>query len=158
MRRIEALLEEYGSSHKNETNKKVHWICVPAIFWSVVALIYSIPHDSLTYIFGVGYFNNWAVIVLGIVMVYYLILSVPLGIGMFFVSVLAIWLASMADQVSFLPLWAIALIVFAAAWIGQFWGHKVEGKKPSFLKDLQFLLIGPAWLMHFIFKKLGIKY
>lgn len=158
MRKIDALLEEYGSSHKNETNKKVHWICVPAIFWSVVALIYSIPNNQLTYIFGSGYINNWAVIVLILVMVYYFTLSVPLGIGMFFVGVLAIALARVADHAEFLPLWAIALIVFTLAWIGQFWGHKVEGKKPSFFKDLQFLLIGPAWLMHFIFKKLGIQY
>jgi len=158
MRKIDALLEEYGSSHKNETNKKVHWICVPAIFWSVVALIYSIPNDHLTYVFGNGYINNWAVVVLAVMMIYYLTLSIPLGIGMFFVSVLAIAIARMADSAEFLPLWAIALIVFVVAWIGQFWGHKVEGKKPSFFKDLQFLLIGPAWLMHFIFKKLGISY
>jgi len=158
MRRIDALLEEYGSSHQNPTNKRVHWICVPAIFWSVVALIYSIPNDSLTYIFGTGYLDNWAVIVLGVVMIYYLTLSIPLGIGMFFVAVIGISIARLADQANFLPLWAIALIVFTAAWIGQFWGHKVEGKKPSFFKDLQFLLIGPAWLMHFIFKKIGISY
>jgi uncharacterized membrane protein YGL010W len=55
-------------------------------------------------------------------------------------------------------LWIIALVIFVAAWAGQFYGHKVEGKKPSFLKDLQFLLIGPAWLMHFLFEKWGIKY
>jgi len=58
----------------------------------------------------------------------------------------------------YLPLWAIAVIVFALAWVGQFYGHKVEGKKPSFLKDIQFLLIGPAWLMHFIYRRLGITY
>jgi uncharacterized membrane protein YGL010W len=52
----------------------------------------------------------------------------------------------------------IALSIFAFSWIVQFLGHKIEGKKPSFLKDIQFLLIGPAWLMHFIYKKLNIKY
>jgi uncharacterized membrane protein YGL010W len=56
------------------------------------------------------------------------------------------------------PLWMVSIIIFAVAWIGQFYGHKVEGKKPSFFKDLQFLLIGPAWLMHFIYKRLGIPY
>jgi uncharacterized membrane protein YGL010W len=55
-------------------------------------------------------------------------------------------------------LWIIALVIFVAAWAGQFYGHKVEGKKPSFLKDLQFLLIGPAWLMHFLFEKWGVNY
>jgi len=158
MRKIDALLEEYGSSHKNATNKKVHWICVPLIFWSVVALLYSIPNDMLTYAFGVGYFNNWAVVVLGIVLIYYISLSIPLSFGMLVFAIICIAVARWADQLNFLPLWGIALIVFFLAWIGQFWGHKIEGKKPSFLKDLQFLLIGPAWLMHFIFKKIGVKY
>ncbi len=57
-----------------------------------------------------------------------------------------------------LPLWAVSLAAFAGAWVGQFVGHKIEGKKPSFLKDVQFLLIGPAWLLSFVFKKLGITY
>ncbi len=158
MRKIDSLLEEYGRSHKNDTNKKIHWICVPAIFWSVVALIYSIPNALLLSVFGDTYLSNWAVIVLVLVVVYYFSLSIPLGLGMAFVGVLAIALSSTVSQIEILPLWTIALIVFFIAWVGQFWGHKIEGKKPSFLKDLQFLLIGPAWLMHFIFKRLGVKY
>ena len=158
MRRIDALLEEYGASHKNETNKMVHCVCVPLIFWSVVALLYSIPNDMLTYAFGAGYFNNWAVVVLGIVLIYYVSLSIPLSFGLVVFAIVCIAVARWADQLGFLPLWAIGLIVFFLAWVGQFWGHKIEGKKPSFLKDLQFLLIGPAWLMHFIYKKVGVKY
>ena len=56
------------------------------------------------------------------------------------------------------PLWIFSVIIFVIAWIGQFIGHKIEGKKPSFIEDLQFLLIGPAWLLSFIYKKIGIKY
>ena len=52
--------------------------------------------------------------------------------------------------------WIVAAVLFVAAWVGQFWGHKVEGKKPSFFKDVQFLLIGPAWLLSFIYKRVGI--
>jgi uncharacterized membrane protein YGL010W len=57
-----------------------------------------------------------------------------------------------------LPVWQTSLGLFVLAWIGQFIGHKIEGKKPSFFKDVVFLLIGPAWLMHFIYKKLDIAY
>ena len=56
------------------------------------------------------------------------------------------------------PVWQICLVVFIAAWIGQFIGHKIEGKKPSFLKDIVFLLIGPAWLLSKIYRKVGLKY
>jgi len=52
----------------------------------------------------------------------------------------------------------IYVFIFLVAWVGQFYGHRIEGKKPSFLKDLQFLMIGPAWLLHFIYRKAGIRY
>lgn len=55
-------------------------------------------------------------------------------------------------------LWLICTIIFILSWIGQFIGHKIEGKKPSFLDDLKFLMIGPIWLLHFILKKFRIKY
>jgi uncharacterized membrane protein YGL010W len=55
-------------------------------------------------------------------------------------------------------LWLVCLVIFVIAWIGQFIGHNIEGKKPSFLTDLKFLLIGPIWLLHFIFKKFSIRY
>ena len=51
-----------------------------------------------------------------------------------------------------------SIIVFIFAWILQFLGHKIEGKKPSFFKDIQFLLIGPAWLLAFIYNSFKIKY
>jgi uncharacterized membrane protein YGL010W len=73
-------------------------------------------------------------------------------------GVLCLFLVNAITILDVAPLWAISLIIFVLAWFGQFYGHKVEGKKPSFFKDLQFLLIGPAWLMHFIYKRLGIPY
>jgi uncharacterized membrane protein YGL010W len=73
-------------------------------------------------------------------------------------GVLCLFLINIIVRTLDTPLWVISLIIFFVAWIGQFYGHKVEGKKPSFLKDIQFLLIGPAWLMHFIYKRLGIPY
>jgi uncharacterized membrane protein YGL010W len=77
---------------------------------------------------------------------------------MFLFSALSLAIANFLAIVSPIPLWIICLSIFFVAWIFQFYGHKVEGKKPSFLKDVQFLLIGPAWLMHFIYKKIGLAY
>lgn len=159
MRKIDDLLYEYGLSHQNETNKTIHWICVPAIFFSIVGLIYSIPSDFLSGLMPfLGSFANWATLILIVVLFYYVSLSPPLALGMFFFSAVCLALANLLDLVSPIPLWAISIGIFVIAWIFQFWGHKIEGKKPSFLKDLQFLLIGPAWLMHFIYKKLGLAY
>lgn len=161
MRRIDQLLIEYGSSHQNTTNKKIHWICVPLIFLSVVGLIWSIPSLFLQEILAAdGYspYANWATVLLVVVILYYLTLSVPIGIGMIIFSTICLVLVRQVERLNFAPVWQVFLVVFVLAWIGQFYGHKVEGKKPSFLKDLQFLLIGPAWLLHFVYKKLGIRY
>ncbi len=154
MRKIDRLLSEYGESHQNVTNKTIHWICVPLIFFSVVGLIASIPSTLLQNLFGV--YANWATVVMILVLVYYLSLSVSLSVGMGLFVVTCLYAAKVISGIA--PLWLLSIIIFVVAWIGQFYGHKVEGKKPSFLKDLQFLLIGPAWLMHFIYKRIGIPY
>jgi uncharacterized membrane protein YGL010W len=159
MRKIDALLEEYGESHRNETNKAIHWICVPLIFFSVVGLIASIPAGVLQDFVGEpNPYANWAFVVLVLVLIYYLSLSLTLSLGMMLFGVLCLFVARMISETGIAPLWLVSIIVFVVAWIGQFYGHKIEGKKPSFLKDIQFLLIGPAWLMHFIYRKLRIPY
>ena len=159
MRKIEALLEEYGESHQNQTNKLIHWICVPSIFFSIVGLIYSIPvgflPEALPFL---GNFANWATVVLLFVLIYYISLSVPLTLGMLFFSAICLALANFLSITFPGKLWLISLGIFIIAWIVQFIGHNIEGKKPSFFKDVQFLMIGPAWLMHFIYKKIGIAY
>lgn len=153
MNKINSLLDAYGESHKNATNKLIHWICVPAIFFSIVGLVSIIPFPMEQSIYK-GINMNWALISLVLVLIYYVSLSFPLAVGMFLFSVVCLFLCSKINLLS-APLW-IYLAIFAASWVFQFIGHNIEGKKPSFLKDIQFLLIGPAWLMHFILKKLNI--
>jgi uncharacterized membrane protein YGL010W len=157
MRKIDLLLSEYGESHQNETNKAIHWICVPLIFFSVIGLMASIPSGLLQSLFGENPYANWATIALVVAIAYYSTLSITLTLGMTAFAALCLFIARLISESS-TPLWAASLFIFVIAWIGQFYGHKVEGKKPSFLKDLQFLMIGPAWLMHFIYKRIGIPY
>lgn len=154
MKSINDWLNEYGESHQNPTNKLVHWICVPTIFFCVVGLLYSV---KLGLTIPPGLELNLAIVALALVVVYYIRLSPTLSVGMLLFSVVCLYLANAIEQ-SGLVLWQVCLGLFVAAWIGQFWGHSVEGKRPSFFKDLQFLLIGPAWLMSFVYSKLGVRY
>ena len=150
---IHQWLSEYGESHQNQTNKTIHWICVPAIFFSIIGLLYSIKLPF----FIDGHHLNLAMVAIMLVIIYYFSLSKTLWIGMFLFVTFCLLLCHYIELLSFMPLWAFSIVIFAIAWIVQFYGHKIEGKKPSFLKDLQFLLIGPAWLMSFIYQRLGIK-
>ncbi|MDB4649516.1 DUF962 domain-containing protein [Crocinitomicaceae bacterium] len=153
MKKINSLLNQYGESHKNGTNKLIHWICVPAIFFSIVGLVSIIPFPWEINIYE-GINLSWALIALVLVLLYYVSLSVSLSLGMLLFSIGCIFLCSKIN-VSMYALW-IYIGIFAFSWVFQFIGHNIEGKKPSFLQDIQFLLIGPAWLMHFILKKLNI--
>lgn len=158
-RKIDELLSEYGESHQDETNKVIHWICVPLIFFSIIGLLASLPSGVVQSFLGDGNpYANWAGVAMILVIVYYVSLSIPLSIGMMLFGVLCLIGANLIVRLNIAPLWLVSIIIFVLAWIGQFYGHKVEGKKPSFFKDVQFLLIGPAWLMHFVYKKLGIPY
>src|SRR5450830_683990 len=94
-RRIDMLLTRYAESHRHPANEAIHCICVPAIVWSLLGLL---------------------------------------------------WAAT------------AALAVLVAAWIGQFIGHKIEGKKPSFFEDLRFLLIGPLFVLSVFYRRWRISY
>ncbi len=156
MATLNALLSEYGESHQNPTNKLVHWVCVPLIMFSLLGLLWSVPMPAA--IRAISPWLNVATFAMVMALLYYVRLSFRLTAGMVLVwTVMAAALRIVAGT-AVLPLWATCLIIFALAWVGQFWGHKVEGKKPSFLKDLQFLLIGPLWLLHFVYRRLGWEY
>jgi uncharacterized membrane protein YGL010W len=140
-RKIDELFTRYGESHRNPTNKTIHWICVPLITWSLLAALWAWTPLAA-----------YAMIALAVA--FYAWLSLPIAVGMLVVSALMVWpLTQTSGHVL-----TIAIVVFVIAWIGQFIGHRIEGKKPSFFEDIKFLLIGPAWLLGFVYRKLGIAY
>lgn len=161
MKTIQQWLDEYAVSHQNPTNKLVHWICVPVIFFTVVGILYSIPNPFVEVTpENAGWAEGiFAKIALLLVTLYYGLLSPKLAAGMLLYVVLCL---SISHKIYAYgggsTLAIVSVTLFVLAWIGQFWGHNVEGKKPSFLKDLQFLMIGPAWCMSFLYKKAGISF
>ncbi len=148
MKSIQQWLDEYAVSHQNATNKLIHWICVPSIFFSIVCLL-----NEISIFEGL----SLAHIVLIAAMIFYIRISWKIAIGLFLFYLACLGGAIQLQNLE-TSLWKIALGIFITAWIGQFIGHKIEGKKPSFFDDVQFLLIGPAWLLSFTYKKLGINY
>lgn len=131
---LDVLIEEYSASHRNPVNITVHRFCVPAIMWSLLGLLSVIKLGS-----GV----NAAHIFSFFSIIYYLQFKNLRVILIMLVSALVmIWSFNFVTY----PLWT-SLGVFVVAWIAQFYGHAVEGKRPSFLKDLQFILIGPIWTL-----------
>ena len=152
MKDIDTLLNEYGESHQNRTNRKIHWVCVPAIVFSLFGLLWSLPFPI-----KISPLINWVTILIVLALIYYLLLSWRLACGMLFSSLFMILILRWMDSFS-VPLWRIAVAIFIVAWIGQFIGHHIEGKRPSFFKDIQFLLIGPVWLFADVYRKFNLSY
>lgn len=151
MNTIKHLLDQYSVSHKNPINKTIHWICVPLIMWSLLGVLWLIPIPA-----GIVMLNG-AIIVSVAALIYYLNLSPGLAAGMLPVVAAMLAIIQAVDE-SGTRLWIVCGIVFVLAWIGQFIGHAIEGRRPSFLEDVRFLLIGPLWLLAFVYRKLDIKY
>ena len=156
MRSAEQWLTEYSVSHRNPTNKSLHWICVPIIVWCALGFAWAAPFpETLRSTLPAA---NWAGVIALAAVVYYAFLSPRLALGMVPVLVLMPWSIEEVQRYAPLALWIICAALFALAWIGQFIGHAIEGRRPSFFKDLQFLFIGPLWLLADVYRRAGIRY
>jgi len=153
MRSMQDWLDSYSADHRNPVNQVFHWCCVPPIVWSVVALLWAIPVPTRMLRPG-----SWAVLVMVIAFYWYWRRSHRLAVGLLLVfAVLGLFTNYLYWQLGTATLCWLAVGVFVVAWIGQFIGHKFEGRRPSFLTDLSYLLIGPAWLMAKLLRKLGFE-
>ena len=140
-RNVDGLLDRYGEFHRNPANKAIHWVCVPLIVWSVLGTLWAASPVA-------------AYVAIGATMVFYLWLSLPLALGMLVVIALMVWPLTLLGSGAMV----VSIAVFVAAWIGQFIGHILEGRKPAFLEDVRSLLIGPVWLLADLYRRLGIAY
>jgi len=160
-RPVDIYFDKYAESHQNPTNKLIHWICVPLIVFSLFGLAWAIPFPYIKFLGRYNGFINWASFLLAFSVYYYYKLSPVLSYLMLlivFVFSYGIIELDAWKKTGGPALWEVSVIIFVVSWIGQFIGHKIEGKKPSFLDDLKFLLVGPIWLLHFILKKFSIRY
>ena len=141
-RQIARLLAIYAESHRHPANEMMHCICVPAIMFSFLGLLWAVHPGA-------------AVVATLASLAYYFILSVPFALGMALMGGIMLAVLYALPQAAVLPLSAA---IFVLAWIGQAVGHKIEGKKPSFFDDLRYLLVGPLFVLGFLYRRLGIVY
>jgi uncharacterized membrane protein YGL010W len=142
MRTIDTLLAQYSENHRNATNELIHFVCVPVIVFSLLGLLWSV-HPLV------------ALAVSAAAMWYYFKLSPPFAAGMLAMVVLMLALLAIMPRYTVLP---VSIAMFVVAWFGQFIGHQIEGKKPSFFDDVRFLLIGPLFVLSFLYRRLRVAY
>ena len=141
MRSVDLLFARYSEFHRNRANKLIHWICVPSIVWSVLGMLWTASPVA-------------AYAAIAAAMLFYLWLSVRLALGMFIVLAVMAWALTLLSP----HVLIVSIAVFVAAWTGQFVGHALEGRRPAFVDDVRQFLVGPAWLLGDLYRKLGISY
>lgn len=155
MRSVSDWLAEYGVSHQHPTNKFLHWLCVPPIVLAVLGFLWATPVPAA--FAAISPWLNWATLAAAVALIYYLLLSPRLAAGVLVAFAALLGLTHVLTRLPW-PLWKTSLAIFVVAWTGQFVGHAVEGRRPSFFKDLQFLLIGPLWLVAAAYRRLSVQF
>lgn len=140
-RRVDQLLAHYEESHRNPKNELIHFIAIPLIMLSLVGMMFAL-HPYVAYAF------------IAASMVYYLRLSLVFLVTMVLWSLLTVALVFAMGSLVL----ELSVAIFVGAWILQFIGHKLEGKKPSFFEDIQYLWVGPLFVLSKLFNKLGLRW
>jgi len=140
-RRVDQLLAHYEESHRNPKNELIHFIAIPLIMLSLVGMMFAL-HPFVAYAF------------IAASMVYYLRLSLVFLVTMVLWSLLTVALVFAMGSLVL----ELSVAIFVGAWILQFIGHKLEGKKPSFFEDIQYLWVGPLFVLSKLFNKLGLRW
>jgi uncharacterized membrane protein YGL010W len=141
-RAIDVLLARYGESHRNPVNELIHIVCIPAIVFSLLGILWAL-HPAV------------ALLVVAAALAYYVTLSRTFALGMGVMAGAMLLVLAMLPDGTVLP---TAIGVFVAAWLGQFVGHHIEGKKPSFFDDLRFLLIGPLFVLSILYRRIRVAW
>jgi uncharacterized membrane protein YGL010W len=140
-RKVDQLLAHYAESHQDPRNERIHFVAIPLIMVSLLGLLFSI-HPWAAYAFVLAS------------MVYYARLSTFWLVTMALLSCVGLALVYAMGE----HMLTISVALFVAAWVAQFFGHRMEGRKPSFFEDLQYLWVGPMFVLSKLFLKLGIRW
>jgi uncharacterized membrane protein YGL010W len=142
-RRVDQLLAHYALSHQHPTNTRIHLLAIPSIMLSLIGLLYAASPTVALLFMGASLLYYWRLSKV------FLLTMMVLTMGMLVV------IATLNARHVLLP---VCLTVFVLAWVAQFVGHRIEGKKPSFLEDVQYLWVGPLFVLSKLFVRLGLRW
>lgn len=157
-RPVDRWFSAYSQDHQNALNQRLHVFCVPAIVWSLMAMLYAVPTpEALAAVLPP--FGMLAAVLAVLSVMFWIWMSLPLGLGIAVLTVAGLWLNTLIlEAMGSMALLGIGIAVFVIAWIGQFIGHHIEGRRPSFFTDLVYLMIGPPWVLAKAYRSLGLRW
>lgn len=146
-------LKRYEDSHLELRYPMLYWAAVPMVVLGTVGVLWTLPVPGEFY--EISPLLNWGSAFLMAAAVYYFIISVPLAIGMLpFTLGVAAW-QHWLETSDFSPLRVSAGLLLAGI-IGLWLGRRRQWSVGPLLQDLQMMMIGPAWLLSVLYRRIGI--
>ena len=155
MRPADEWLQQYSRHHADGADQLLHRLMIPLLVTSVVGLLWAIPVPT-TFREATPVLN-WGTIFLMAAIVYYFILSISLAFGALPIIASVVWAVMWLDRLSY-PLWMSSAALLITAWMGLRVSHRSPGLRPSLIGDLQYVMLGPVWLVSALYRRLGIPY
>lgn len=147
-------LEAYGRGPARLDAGILMWVCVPLSIFGLTGLLWSVPVPE---IFSNAVVLNWGTVFLMATVVYYFIVSINLAFGALPFIVLDVAVVSWLDSLAS-PLWPVSAAMLLSAAAAQLISERLRGRSISVLRDLQYIMLGPLWLLAAIYRRLGIPY
>ena len=153
MSETESWLERYEVNHRDLTWPWIYWAAVPMVVVGTVGALWSLPVPQEFY--DISPLLNWGSAFLMVTTVYYFIISVSIAIG----------LLPFVMSIAFVHMWLpgsgfsavrVSLGLLLAGIIGLWLGHRNKRGFGALIEDVQTIMIGPAWLLSVLYKRLGI--
>lgn len=148
--------EKYSESYQTPAQKIIHWVSMIVIIFSLLGLFWAIPFPYLKFLGQYNGFFNWASFLIAAGVYYYYKKAPTLSYIVFLLFFACSYFVMQLDNLhkSGGPaLWLVCGVLFIVFASLQFSNLKIKNKKPSFSDGLNFMIISPLWVLHFLFKR-----
>ncbi|KDM93362.1 DUF962 domain-containing protein [Photobacterium galatheae] len=141
MKTLEEQLTTYARYHRSKRNIMTHFVGIPLIVFAALCLL------ARTELSVGALALNGAHLAVVLCVIYYLRLSLSLGVIMAVILFVMTVAATPVAALSVSGWLGASLSLFFLGWVIQFVGHYFEGRKPAFVDDLAGLIIGPLFVL-----------
>jgi len=147
--------DRYGQLHPEGACSAAAWLSITVLVASLLGLLGSLPVPAPLQ--AQQLVINWATMLLMAAFVYYCMLSLRIAVaGLVYLAAAAtpgIWL-----ELRGLPVWPLALGTFIPAFVWQLEMTRRATGRVRVLRNLQYLMLGPVWLLRAVFRRAGLAY
>jgi uncharacterized membrane protein YGL010W len=152
---VDEWADQFGRLRASAPSALSAWLGIPIVITALIGLLWAIPvPDILT---DASPVINAATLFIMASFVYYCILSIPLAIGGLLFLISAAIPSAWLDQTE-QPLWPVAAGVFVIAFAWQLTETRRATGRLLVLRNLQYVMLGPIWLLRGLYRRAGLRY